>query len=918
MLPISVAKGNFKAYNVGYDVFHLKSIFRKEAKMGKEKIITNRKRRIQRRFSVIMYLCIFAALCYPWITIGEVRYNLVSFAMCLKTEGAASIVERAGAAPDPSYAVGLTANLCLYLVFFVLCVLYLITMFIRKDWYLNAGVVLLAIIFTYAGMWEYMIGTICSNDVEAILYPGILLVLSGIECIGRKIIEIWDRELIDRAEYEKNERRERAERKARLSFPGKYNRLFFRVIWKNFVGNLKEYSVLLLCNMLVFAFVVSGFGMQALVKEGDISYKTGYPTGAGKVLFRGLVELGIVGLLMLVLLLLYYLRKRLPEYGVFKTLGIRTKTIYSCLGAELGIGTAVSLIFGGILGVVLISLFQSRAGGGTSDWLSVMLFLKAAAVIFLIYLVTFFATHDLFVGFRMGSSTELQMMKEWIPGRFQFLFVAVGVFLAVSGILEYRKNVNAEDAGLLIRCCAGVYLIIRFGIAGYLHWRRKRKGALPKLLKQHPFYHKSRSSAWYIFGLCMLQTCMIGLFFVQLFSARLVTDTDKLFPYDLVLLAGEGEEEDAFLEEIQKKEGVSAEVYPMFRVSGCDVGMAGIASQNIGISETTYHALKKACDPNYQEKPLGLDDKGEKIYIVHQQDKGTEARPVDFYDYYVPRETPILYTGPVCEMFSPGPEFAHGMSNTSYYIRQIAGEETNSLIGVFSQGERENLIVFSDAYFEQAKDMWKVTDPIFGDILTEEEFTRQGVEPNQGPARLVLVKAEEKVLKELEPGLLAFKERHKMEEKYDTKVRSFYRKTEIKKRVDAELQMRRTMALLLSAAFFTASVLLLGIKMMTEKRVNIRRAQFLNCMGMRRAERTALLRSEIRVYYVLTVVISGVLSAGLMLGSLRARLYTAADVRRFLGMAAPAAVCELVLFGVAAWILTEWNIRRIEKKVCEV
>lgn len=885
--------------------------------MGKEKITTNRRRRIQRRFSVIIYLCIFAALCYPWIMIGKVRYNLLSFAKCLKTEGAASIIERAGVAPDPSYEVGLTINLCLYLVFFIFGVLYLITMYLKKDWYLNTAVLLMSITYTYVGMWEYMIGTICSNTVEAVLYPGVLLVLSGIECIGRKLIEIWDREVVDRAEYEKKEKREKAERKARLYFPGKYNRLFFRVIWKNFIGNLKEYSVLLLCNGLVCAFVVSGFGMQALVKEGDMSYKTGYPAGAGKILFRGLVELGIVGLLMLVLLLLYYLRKRLPEYGVFKTLGIRTKTIYSCLGVELGIGMVVSLIFGGVLGAVMVFLFQGRAGGGTADWCSPLLFLKAAAIMMLIYLVTFFATHDLFVGFRMGSSTELQMMKEWIPRRFQFVFVAAGVCLTISGVLEYRKNVNAESADLLIRCCAGIYLVLRFGIAGYLHWRKKRKGALAKLLKQHPFYHKSRSAVWYIFGLCVLQTCIIGLFFVQLFSARLV-DTGELFPYDLVLLAGEGEEEDAFLKEIQEKEGVSAEVYPMFRVSGCDAGTAGIASQNIGISESTYHALKKARYPKYQEKSLGLDDKGERIYIVHQQDKGTEAQPIDYYDYFVPKETPVLYTGPVCEMFSPGPEFAHGMSMASFCIRQIAGEEMDSLIGVFSQGERENLIVFSDAYFEKAKNQWKVTHPYWGETMTEEELLEEGVEPNQGPTKLVLVKVEEKVLKGLAPELSAFKKRHQAEEKYDTKVRSFYLKTEIKKRADAEIQMRKTMALLLSAAFCAASVLLLGIKMMTEKRMNIRRAQFLDCMGMKKAERTALLRSEIRVYYILTVLFSGVLSACLVLGSLNARLYGAADAQRLLRMILLAAVCELALFGVAAWILTEWNIRRIEKKMCEV
>ena len=71
-----------------------------------EKEISDRQRRIQRRFSVIMYLLIFAALCYPWIMVGEKRYNLVSFALCLKAEGAESIVRRAGLFPARRY-VGL-------------------------------------------------------------------------------------------------------------------------------------------------------------------------------------------------------------------------------------------------------------------------------------------------------------------------------------------------------------------------------------------------------------------------------------------------------------------------------------------------------------------------------------------------------------------------------------------------------------------------------------------------------------------------------------------------------------------------------------------------------------------------------------------------------------------------------------------
>lgn len=888
--------------------------------MKKEKDMEDRQVRIQQRFSAVMYVLILAVLCYPWIMLGEHRYNLISFALCLKAEGAESIVLRAGLTADPSYAGALYFSLCAYGVYALLCIAYLITVFFKKDWNVNVAALLMTFLFIYMDMCEYMIWTVCSNVTEAILYPSFLLVLSGIECIGRKIIEIWDRETEARTAYEKKEKEEKEEYRRRLYFPGKYNRLFYHVIWKNFIGNLKDYTVLLICNGSVFAFIVAGFGMQTLMKAGDLSYKTGYPAGAGKILFRGLVELGMVGIFMLVLLLLYYLRKRLPEYGMFKTLGIRTKTMYLCMGAELGIGAVVSIITGGTAGVILVDLFQKSAGGSAGSWVSPVLFLKAATVMMIIYLVTFFVTHDLFVGLRMGSSTDLQMIKERIPKRFHIVFILAGVLLISWYLPEYSKSVKGEDVQILVVCFEGLYLILRFGISGYLIHRKKRKGALSKLLKQHPFYHRSRSAVWYIFGLCVLQTCMISLFSVQLFSAQLVTDTDSLFPYDLVLIAGEGEEEDIFLKELSEREGVTYAEYPMVRVSGCETEIAGIASQNIGISESTYHALKKALYPDYQEKVLGLDDNGEKIYIVHQQDKGTEAQPVDHYDTYVPVETPVLYTGPVCEGYSPDKfpaEFSHSLTVTSFYIRQIAGEETDSLIGGLCQGERDNLIVFSDTYFEKAVDEWKVTNPYTGWIMTPEEFEEEGLEPRQGPTRLVLVNAGEKVLKELEPELQAFGERHRQEEKYDTKVRNSYLKTEIRLREETELKMRITMARLLIAAFFAASVLLLGIKMLTEKKVNVRKEEFLDCMGMKRKERMALLRSEMWVYYVLTVLVSGALSACIVHGTVKARLYEAADVSALLQRLVPFAVCEMIVFGIIMWLLTEYYIRQIMKAARE-
>lgn len=882
-----------------------------------KKISKNRLSRVQRVFSVVMYVLVFGALGFPWMLIGDTRYSLAAFVLQMRKKGVRSLVVQAGLEPDPVYRGGVRVHLTMFLVFAVLSVVYMLTVFLKKNWNVNIGVLIMSIAIMYTGQAPYTLLDFCSNYAEAVLYTGVLLILSGVEFIGRKVIENWDVTVKETEEYEEKEKRLKAERKERLYFPGRYKKLFYRVIWKNFRHNLRDYMMLLFCNALVFAFVLSGFGLQKLTAAGDMSMKLGYPAGAGKILFRSIIELGVVGLFMLVLLLLYYLRKRLPEYGVFKTLGIRRKTMYFTMGLELGFGTVLSLVLGGVCAVFIVKAFQKNLSGIEGGFLSPLLLLKAVAVMLVIYLVTFFVTHDLFMGFRMGSSTELQMIKEWMPKRFQPVFIAAGIGLAALMLFWYSENGNFENILLLGGCFLGIYLILRFGISMYLLHTRKKKGGLLKLLRQHPFYHKSRSAVWYMFGLCVLQICILAVFSIQFYSVSLVTERDKLFPYDLVLIASaEYEEDEALLHKLKEMEGVYAADYPMLRVSGSDAtermearGVDPVRSQNIGISESTFHALKKALDPDYKEEPLGLDAEGETIYVVHQQSKGTKAQPVDYRSL---RSKPYLYTGPVCVYVFEFSQYS------SFSNRRIVGEEISSLIGVFCQGERENLIVFSDEYFEKAKDVWKVTNPMTGDLLRGDEFTEYADLLYQGPTKLITVKADEETLRELGPELAAFRERHAKDEEYDAKVKSYYLKTDARLQMDTELQMQEAMGKLLIFIFFVAEVLLLGIKIMTEKSINVRRSEFLNCMGMKKKERKHLLRWEMRIYYIIVAVVSAVTSMAAVFATFHARLYGAEDIKTMLAKILPFGVCELAALGVVMWVLTEWNIYQIEKKIGEV
>lgn len=863
----------------------------KEQKNNSEPKENNRSGVVQRRFSLCMYLAAFAALFYPWLLIGEERYNVFSFAFLWRREGTAAVLDLAGVPYDPSYGGGFGICLTLFLVYTVLSLFYVATVLFRKKWNMNYAALFVCVVLVWTCREDYMPGRICKNEAEAILFPAVFLFVSMSECVGRKMIGIWDETLKETLAYQEEERRRKAERKRRLAFPGKYSKLFYEAVWKNFKGNLKDYIMLFICHALVFMVVLTGFGLHSVIKDGDESLKVGYPVGAGKILLESLVEFGTVGVFMLVLLLLYYLKRRIPEYGMFSTLGIRRKTMYLCMGVELGIGGLLSLLAGGILGAVLVEVLKKQLGEGDGG-LTPLLLLAAMGVMALFYLVIFFVTHDLFIGFRMGNSADLSAAGEKMPKKHYVFFMAAGACICILKILEYGRNVKYENIDMVIVCFIGIYLILRYGMAKYLKSQRKQGRYLSKIFRQHSFYHRSRSAVWYIFGLCVIQICILGLFSVQLFSTSIIGNPDDLSPYDLVCLAGESGEDASFIQSLRERDNTQVEVCPMVRVIGECAEQPGrfvttyIYGQNIGISESSYHALKQERESSgYKSTDLGFGKDGTGIYLVHQMDKSSRARPLDY-------KMAGFYVGTVYEYDTGYDEWGDNMLSEPY---EVVGEETSALTGIMCQGERENIVVFSDTYFEQAR-------------------KRAMALEYPGPTELVLVKTDEKTLKELEPDLEAFRKRHEIDERYDAKVKSYYLKGDAKKRFLAELHMRKVMAELLIPLFFMAFVLLIKIKLMTERTANERRTEFLNCMGMRKKERTSIMRLEMGIYFVTVLVISAAVSAGLIRGAFCARFYEAADILFMLKKIVPFVVCEMAEFGMILFFMTEREIWRLEKK----
>jgi len=401
-------------------------------------------------------------------------------------------------------------------------------------------------------------------------------------------------------------------------------------------------------------------------------------------------------------------------------------------------------------------------------------------------------------------------------------------------------------------------------------------------------------------------------------------EADQLYPYDVVCLASE--EDTDYFKELSEKYEVEMYEYPALRISAYDCtdeldNGRELQGQHIGISESTYHKLKKYLDADYQATDLGLDEDGENVYIVYQQDKSIKAQPIAFYP---PRSKPILHFGQPCRMFEVY-DVGRGL-DTEYRYYKVCGEEMGSLTGVFRQGLRENILVFSDEYFDIAKTRWEKTDIYTGRMYEKEEHAENGVLTNQGITKLILMNVAETDIRKVQDTLEDYEEMKLEEERnlysryyfaqgvYDYSVSYHYMKQEAVKNLETERIMKITMNVLVIILFFFMNIMLITIKILSEKEQNEKRGEFLNCMGMRRKERIKFLKKELMCYYSIFPMIIAILFAGIfVILVFRIRMYTLIDIKNYCTYMGIFWGGYIVLNMLILWLISTIYARKIEK-----
>lgn len=806
---------------------------------------------------------------FPWINTGESRYNILRFLLQWFRSGDYVLVYRqifsGGAeadAPDLKMAAEGFAAACIVITIIeIMSLFYLIIA--GRGGYLTRlpkiaalsamGLIMMLLSSTAISM-------IYIDDAEnGMLVPGAvfgyLSLIMALECIwliGGKAAEEWD-ETAGRVKEEKRKKKEyKKERKRRLYFPGRYSKLYYRILWKTVKYRRGDILFVFLSMILSELLLFTGISMRSIfsVSYGEDHGMLGM--GLTYILKDFLVVIVLIELVLNILVLIFYRKKRMGDTGLFRILGIRSDAYFHAWIGEMAVCFVIAVLAGLVSGSIFLYVFCKAVSAvfptiGVLGSPGVQSYFWSVLGFLIIWLFAFGISHDIHLERESADVRNTVVKGEKMPGKYRLLGGGICVLLAGYCMYRYGQRRTAESIVVLCAFLICLFGIIYNGWASWLEYRRKdAKTYLRTLVDMHMVRHRYQTSARYAAFLAAIHICALFFFMMTIVSNQISAAPENIFPYDYLFLACSSDEK--YMDELRSRCAAEIYTFPMVRATTIDnteeldppKKIVSQQGQNIGVSETTYRKLKELAG-EVPEEDLDLDENGQNIYIVYQQDQGAKAKPID---WYMMTKEPYLHIG------QPLTAYDWYQYRDYYPQRHIAGEDTCSLTGCFSQGKYENMIVFSDAYFEKIKDDWKRINMYTGEAISEDEAVLEET-VHEGPTMLTLVNVPEKYRAYADQIMAAFREGHAFDESFDPLVKSAYSKSEAVRQRRMERLLEITVGGFIWVMLLLVSILLLQMKIKVELPEMKERYIFMERLGMRKKERIRKEKREIsRFVYV--------------------------------------------------------------------
>ena len=452
-------------------------------------------------------------------------------------------------------------------------------------------------------------------------------------------------------------------------------------LWKkNLKANRKYFWAVSSCGMLllsiIFFTMALGDAMSVVATGRESDLLRGYAT------LSTFVSTYVLLFGLLVINILSYLKKRYFDYEMFTLLGIKTKHKYRFVAMEYGGIILISVIGGIVIGIleaeILCRVLEALLSDAGVDVYYSLTPHVTTIVMGIIMFGIVFITLDLMVTW-FGMAGVLGLgQKGGKRVSFKKIWMELGILGFVAAVVNMATYLGKASAIVpIIMGIAGLLFVMKNTVSyGLLKLKKKDHGYYKKLLWLDGWYHQFRHHMNLIFVNTAFVIIIVSYFMIG-FMDNIPFEEEKHYPYDLVWLANQEDQE--FLAQFERKYSAEILSYPCIRITTPD------EAEQTGISASSYEELTG--------KELKLQ--GEEIHIIYQRERSERnGLGIDFGN-----RSPRMYLGKAREdLWLANTKRASSEMSTEY---KAVGREDMVLTGVFKDGNKENIIVFSDEFFEK-------------------------------------------------------------------------------------------------------------------------------------------------------------------------------------------------------------------------
>lgn len=454
-------------------------------------------------------------------------------------------------------------------------------------------------------------------------------------------------------------------------------------LWKkNLKANRKYFWAVSSCGMLllsiIFFTMALGDCMSVIATGRESDLLRGYATistfMSTYLLLFALLVINVIG----------YMKKRYFDYEMFTLLGIKSKHKNLMITYEY-VGVLLISVIGGILmGIIeseILKMILNKVFADSVDkvFYSFTPFGATLAMGFLMFGIGFLTIDFLTKWFGLSGLMGLGR-KGGKPIRFKKHSMLIGILLLIVSIVNLATYLGRSWKIMPIMLGVfGLLFVMRHGVAYLLLNLKKEDGKYyKKLLWLDSWYHQFQHHINLTYVNCAFLVFIVAFFMPGLLDSVPFEEAEH-YPYDVVWLANQ--EDTDFLGQIQNKYGAEIASYPCIRVTTAD------EAEHTGISASVYEELTG--------EEISLS--GEEILIVHQRERSER----DMLGVDLGSSKPRIYLGKAREdLWLANTNRAGTELSTRYSSVKI---EDRVITGVFKDGVKENIIVFSDEFMNQVR-----------------------------------------------------------------------------------------------------------------------------------------------------------------------------------------------------------------------